>query len=227
MLAGQQVGRLGLKELRCWGDSFLLPFPLFHRPLPACCVLQFHLFICSTFPQLSKTDSEPQARCGMAGGGEELPDVLQALQGAAVSWWEATAYLHIWEVVLTDCGSDHTSTQALLLTLLLLDASRKIKFMEVVPKAVFCTGASWCMLLSGSALPSPCCPATLTPFIQQIDHVTFISCSFWAPVLGSADLEVPGTCSSLLLHLLYPINVPWFPPWEKLESQQCSVTKKE
>lgn len=70
----------------------------------------------------------------------------------------------------------------------------------------FCAGASRCMLLSGSALPSCCCPAPslLTPYQRQLTF-PFTSCSSCttAPSSGEHNLssarysQLPASHTSL------------------------------
>lgn len=78
------------------------------------------------------------------------------------------------------------------LSLFLLDASRKRKFMEVVPRAVFPASVpvgarSWL----GSALPSLCSAPQLLHLAQKIDHVTLhlLPPGHPAPGAGECILE--------------------------------------
>lgn len=120
-----------------------------------------------------------------------------------MSWWEIIAYLHVWEVALTVCGLITLPPMPLplLLTLLLLDASRKIKYMEVVPRAVFCTGASWCMLgLSPpfSSLPSSTHSLYTTDRSCYLHQLLLLGPSAGECSLGSARyLQLPALAPPL------------------------------
>lgn len=233
------VGRLGLQGLCCWG----IPGPSPHCCSTCLCLLAAAQSSSSTdlfVPQCRALRDQPWAM-------GELQDSQRRRRAAGCTWWYSPAVTgHAGVMKGNDCLSALLGGRVNSLwlrshfhlslfpspscSLLLSDASRKIKFMEVVPRAVFsvlvlvsaCSSWAQPSLPAAARLPA-CSPRTKD---SSRFHSLAAPPAPQPPALGSTASAVPGTRSSLPLAPPYRINFPWFPPWEKLESQVCSETKQ-
>lgn len=186
--------------LWCWGIPGSSP-PC-SPAVPACWpILGLHWVTCS----FRQTSPEPTLSHGPA-----LEEAIESLQPFQQLCWSvervpSPAFARFYGSHFHLPPSPFPS---LPLSLLLSDASRKRKFMEAVPRAVF---PALVLVGACSWLAQPClaelCPAPqLLHLSQKMDRVTLhlLPPGPQPPELLRASLDVPGTCSSL--HLLWRIK---------------------
>lgn len=216
----RKVSEYGIevKSLFCTGDSWSLPTLLLRVSLPARCTAKSSGFIdFFVSPELSKSSPKPGASWGRGGEQQTLKgDILQPVQKVTVSKGEMISP-HFCEAVFQLMALLTLPSVSLLpslsLALFLSDASRKIKFMEVVPRAVFSAlvlvgACSW--LAQPSLLPA-WLQNSFTSHKRWI-MLPFISCllgpspqSWWVDPNSARYLQLH---SLLLCRIKFPSQLP-------------------